>query len=144
MKRLIVAAIFILAVSPFTAAKAAIQIDSPWAAQQLDMTKPGGIFMKIVNGGANADKLLSVSTPVAKVAQLHNAKMKKGKMRMRRTKALEIAPGKAVSLKHDGLHIMLVGLKAPLKKGTSFPVTLKFEKAGTVEVQVTVKMAHHM
>jgi copper(I)-binding protein len=60
-------------------------------------------------------------------------------MRMRRTTEMDLAPNGNVTLEHDGLHIMLMGLTSPLKSGDSFPLTLKFEKAGEVKVNVTVK-----
>jgi len=59
-------------------------------------------------------------------------------MKMREVEAIELPAGKTVELKPGGLHIMLMGLKAPLKAGSSVPLTLKFEKAGEVSVKLTV------
>ncbi len=59
-------------------------------------------------------------------------------MRMRHVKALEVAPGAPIVLAPGGLHVMLMGLKAPLKEGKAFPLTLSFEKAGTLDIRVEV------
>jgi copper(I)-binding protein len=64
--------------------------------------------------------------------------MKAGKMRMRRTESFEIPANGSIDLVHDGMHIMLMQVGAPLQAGTSFPLTLTFENAGTVEVIVKV------
>jgi periplasmic copper chaperone A len=76
---------------------------------------------------------------VADKAELHTNIDDNGVMRMRRVDAAEIAPGSSTRLTPSGLHMMLVGLKQSLKKGTAFPLTLVFEKAGKMTVQVAVQ-----
>jgi copper(I)-binding protein len=73
--------------------------------------------------------------------ELHEMKMEGNVMRKREVSAVELPAGKAVELKPGGLHIMLMGLKAPLKEGDKFPLRLKFEKAGEVTVTVNVEAA---
>jgi periplasmic copper chaperone A len=58
---------------------------------------------------------------------------------MREVDAIDVPAGGKVKLEPGGLHIMLVGLKAPLAAGSSFPLTLKFEKAGELKVEVKVE-----
>jgi copper(I)-binding protein len=58
---------------------------------------------------------------------------------MRPVEAVEVTPGESTVLKPGGLHVMLMGLKAPLKKGKIFTLTLTFEKAGSVDVAVEVQ-----
>ncbi len=94
--------------------------------------------MQIVNKGGD-DKLVGMETPVAEIAQIHNSKMKKKKMRMRRKKELAVGAGQTVKFAHGGTHIMLVKLKSKLMAGSHFPLKLKFEKAGTIDVKVPVK-----
>jgi copper(I)-binding protein len=65
-------------------------------------------------------------------------------MKMRPVEAIDIAPGQRIALKPGGFHLMLMGLAAPLAEGDSFPVTLTFEKAGSVEVEVKVAAAGSM
>ncbi len=128
----------ILATFTFPANAASIEISNPIAMPQSKLAAPGGVALTIINN-AGADKLVSAKTPVAKMAQIHNKKKKHGKMRMRRKTGLDIGANTVVKLQHSGLHIMLMGLKSPLKSGTTFPLTLNFEKAGSVEVTVTVQ-----
>ena len=60
-------------------------------------------------------------------------------MKMRAlSNGLTLAPGQSVDLKPGGYHLMLMGLKQPLKEGASFSGTLKFEKAGEVPVTFNV------
>jgi len=60
-------------------------------------------------------------------------------MRMRPVEAISVTPGSTTKLEPSGLHVMLLNLKAPLKVGDRFPLTLTFEKAGSVSVEVTVE-----
>jgi len=57
---------------------------------------------------------------------------------MREMRAVEVAPGARVTFSPGGMHIMMVGLKQPLKEGQTFPLTLTFEKAGNLDVMVSV------
>ena len=109
--------VMLIALSVATASHAAsIEIAKPWAQAQADVTKPGAIFLTIINRG-DADKLVSISTPAAKVAQIHNSKMKRGKMRMRRKAVLDVGAKTNVDLSLGGLHIMLTDLASPLQSG---------------------------
>ena len=60
-------------------------------------------------------------------------------MRMRQVDAIELPPGATVELKPGGMHLMLMGLKQPLKADDKVPLTLRFEKAGEVTVQMSVE-----
>jgi copper(I)-binding protein len=120
-------------------AKAAdITISHPYARATAPGQPTGGGFLKLDNGGKTADRLLSASAEVSKSVELHSMKMEGDVMRMRQVDGIDIGAGQTVELKPGGLHIMFIGLKAPLKQGDSFPMKLKFEKAG--EVAVTVKV----
>ena len=91
------------------------------------------------NTGATADRLLSASSPAAEAVQVHEMKMEGNVMRMREIAGgLEIPPGATVTLAPGGLHIMMMGLKAPFKQGDKVPVTLVFEKAGKIDVELAV------
>lgn len=59
-------------------------------------------------------------------------------MKMRRIAGINLPAGKTVSLEPGGMHIMLIGLIAPLKQGQSFPLTLSFKNGGTKEVTIAV------
>lgn len=116
----------------------AITIGHPYARATAAGQPTGGGFMKLVNGGGN-DKLLSVSAEVSKSVEIHEMKMEGDVMKMRQVDGLELKAGQTVELKPGGYHVMFIGLKAPLKAGDSFPVKLKFEKAGEVTVDVKVE-----
>ena len=115
-----------------------IAIGHPWARPTVPGQAGGGGFLTLENKGA-ADRLLSAKSDVAKSTELHEMKMEGDVMKMREVGAIDLPAGQTVALKPGGYHVMFMGLKAPLKVGTSFPMVLKFEKAGEVTVQVNVE-----
>ncbi len=114
-----------------------IDIGHPYARPTREGQLVSGGYFKLTNKGA-ADRLLSASSPAAGTAEIHSMTMDGNVMKMRQVDAIELAAGQTGELKPGGYHLMLMGLKAPLKAGDQFPLTLKFEKAG--EVVVTVKV----
>ena len=116
----------------------ALHIAHPWARATAQGQRIGGAYLAIDNHGA-ADRLLSVRGAVAEALQLHSMALQGNVMHMREVDAIDVPAGAKVKLEPGGLHIMLVGLKAPLAAGSSFPLTLKFEKAGEVKVDVKVE-----
>ena len=127
-----------LAASAHSYKVGSIDIDHPNARPTAAGQSVGGGFMTFVNKGA-ADRLLSATTAVAASVQVHSMTMDGNVMKMRQLDALELPAGQTVELKPGAYHLMLVGLKAPLKAGDTFPMTLKFEKAGEVVVTVNVE-----
>jgi periplasmic copper chaperone A len=92
-----------------------------------------------MNHGADDDVLVSISTPAATTAEVHETKMEGDVMKMRALeKPLAITAGSTIILEPGGLHVMLTGLKAPLKKGEVVALELMFEKAGVVKLDVPV------
>ncbi len=117
-----------------------LDVSNAWARPTLPGQTAGGGYLSIQNKGG-ADKLLAASADIAKSVELHTMSMDGEVMRMRQLDALDIPAGKTVELKPGGLHIMFIGLKEPLKVGASFPLTLRFEKAGEVKVRMKVASA---
>jgi len=117
-----------------------LTIEHPWARPTGAGQATGGAYMKIVNGGAD-DKLVSISTEAAKNVELHEMKMEGDVMKMRQVDGIALKAGQTVELKPGGYHVMLIGLKAPLKVGDKIPAKLKFEKAGEVDVTLNVDAA---
>jgi copper(I)-binding protein len=141
LKNLFTAAAFALATLAAQAHEfklGAITIGHPYARITAAGQPTGGGFMKFVNGGS-ADRLVSASADVSKSVELHMMKMDGDVMQMRQVDGIELAAGQTVELKPGGYHVMFIGLKAPLKAGDKFPLKLKFEKAGEVEVIVNVE-----
>lgn len=117
-----------------------IAITAPWSRETAEGQDAGGAFMTIANTGTGADRMTGGSTPVAGEVQVHTVDMANGVMRMRQlTDGLEIPAGGSVTLKPGSFHIMLMGLKRPLEQGDAIPLTLTFEKAGPVEVELVVE-----
>jgi len=117
----------------------AITIGHPYARTTAPGQPTGGGFLKLVNQGASADKLLSATADVSSRVELHTMRMEGDVMRMRQVDAIELPAGGSVELKPGGMHLMFVELKAPLKAGDKFPLVLRFEKAGEVTVTVNVE-----
>ncbi|GAD50230.1 hypothetical protein NT2_08_00170 [Caenibius tardaugens NBRC 16725] len=114
-------------------------IGHPWARETAPGQSAGGGFMTVTNKGAQADRLLSGTSPAAKDVQIHSVNMDGGVMRMRPLPhGLPVPAGQTVALKPGGYHIMLLGLKQPLKQGSRVPVTLHFQRAGKVRVELAV------
>ncbi len=117
----------------------AIHIVHPWARATPPGAQTAGGFLKLENKGG-ADRLLSASAGVSEIVEVHEMSMDNNVMKMRKLDAgLELPAGKTVELKPGSFHIMFINLKAPLKQGDKFPLTLKFEKAGTLKVDVAVE-----
>lgn len=118
-----------------------LEIETPWTRATPPSATAAAGYVKIVNTGAKPDVLLGATTDAAEKAELHeSATDDKGVSTMRPLPdGLTIAPGKSAELKPLGAHLMLLGLKEPLKAGKTITVELKFKEAGTVSVPFEVK-----
>lgn len=125
--------------SAIAAESGAVQVETPWARESPPAAANGAAYMTLINTGQETDRLLSASGDVANTIELHTHLLENNVMKMRKIDAIEVAPGEPTMLRPGGLHIMLIGLKKPLVVNQTFPLTLKFEKAGETSVQVTVR-----
>ena len=117
-----------------------LEITTPWTRATAPTARTGGGFMTITNKGTTADRLISARSTVSDKVEIHEMQMDGSVMRMRElAKGLDIPPGATVMLKPGGYHIMFMELKAPLAKDAKVPVTLVFEKAGSIDVQLDVQ-----
>ncbi|MGV0959236.1 MAG: copper chaperone PCu(A)C [Limnohabitans sp.] len=132
------------------AAQTPVKVESAWARATVQGQKATGAFMKLT--APQATRLISVSTPVAGVAEIHEMKTDGGIMSMRALPALDLPANQAVELKPGSYHVMLMDLKAPLMKDSSVALTLVFKDAKGVQskqqisVPVTTgmpQMPHH-
>jgi copper(I)-binding protein len=99
-------------------------------------------YLTITNTGRQADVLLGGASPVASKIEVHQMTMAGGIMRMRPVPGgLPIPPGQTVRLQPDGYHLMLIGPKRPFKVGDHIPATLRFQRAGAVNVEFEVQAA---
>lgn len=136
---LIAAAATFMAASAALADPSGIEISHAWARATPGQAKTGAIYLTITNHGTTPDTLEGkASSPVAEHADLHQMKMANGVMEMRPVPSLTIEPGKSLVLEPSNYHVMLTGLKAPLKEGQTLPLTLTFAHAGPQQVTVEI------
>lgn len=115
-----------------------VQALDAWARPTVAGQPVGGAYLRLQNTGGAADRLLGASTSVAERVELHSMQMSGDVMRMRQVDAIELPAGATVDLAPGGLHLMLMGLKAPLRAGERLPLVLRFEKSGEVKTELVV------
>jgi copper(I)-binding protein len=116
-----------------------LKISAPWIRATPKGASVGGGYMTIANSGNAGDRLVGGTSDVSNRLEIHEMSMEGGVMKMRPVRGLDIKPGQTVELKPGGYHVMFVGLKQPLEQGQHVKATLRFEKAGDVAVDFTVK-----
>jgi copper(I)-binding protein len=116
-------------------------VKDPWVRGTVAQQKASGAFMQLTS--AQGGKLISASSPVAGVVEIHEMAMDGNVMKMRAIPGLDLPAGKSVELKPSGYHVMLMDLKQQLKEGDTVPLTLVVEgkdgKRETLEVKAPVK-----
>lgn len=100
----------------------------------------GGGYLTITNTGTEDDRLVAATAAFAGDVQIHEMKMEGDIMRMAElADGLPIPAGETVTLAPGGYHLMFMQLGEVLVEGTEVPVTLTFEKAGTIEIMLAVE-----
>jgi uncharacterized protein YcnI len=126
--------------SPVAQKAGTLTIDQPWSRATPGGAKVGGGYVRITNHGPEADRLVGGTFPGASRVEVHEMAMDGDIMRMKPVQGgLEIKPGATIDLKPGSYHLMFMDLKEPLKEGQTVKGTLVFEKAGSVEVEYTVR-----
>lgn len=115
-----------------------IEVRDAWARTTVQGQKATGAFMKIT--ARDGAQLISASSPVAGVTEVHEMKMEGDVMKMRAVPALDLPAGKTVELKPGGYHVMLLDLKTALNKDSTVPLTLVFKDAKGVQSKVELKV----
>lgn len=114
----------------------ALEIGHPWTRATAPGAKVGGGYMKITNTGTAPDRLIGGSSAIAGHVEIHEMAMTNGVMIMREVKGgIEIPAGATVELKPGGYHVMFMDLTGQIKEGEKVKGTLKFEKAGSIDVE---------
>jgi copper(I)-binding protein len=116
-----------------------LRIDAPIARATPPGAKTALVFFTVSNMSNRTERLLRASTPLAAGVVLHQMVQSGGMMTMRAVPSLEIGPGMRLELGPGAYHLMLIELRQPLKLGEQFPLTLTFERLGTVTTMVTVE-----
>lgn len=131
------------ALSPANAAEVtlgSLSIAGGFSRATLPNAPVGGGFLTITNSGSADDRLVSATSPVAGEVQIHEMKMEGDVMKMAELPdGLPIPAGQTVTLQPGGFHLMFMQLKQALVEGTKLPVTLTFEKAGSIEVELDIE-----
>ncbi|MGD9835056.1 MAG: copper chaperone PCu(A)C [Piscinibacter sp.] len=118
-----------------------LTIDHPYATPTPDGARTGAVYFRtLINRGKAADRLVGARTERAESAEIHRSVMEGDLMRMRAVDGIDIPPGAELKLRHAGdIHLMLLGLRSPLRDGQRFSLWLRFERAGEHEVTVWVQ-----
>ncbi|MFB4369861.1 MULTISPECIES: copper chaperone PCu(A)C [unclassified Pseudomonas] len=116
-----------------------LHIDHPWSREMPPVAPTAAAYFVVHNKGDADDRLLTVETPVAGKAEIHEHAHVNGMMKMQQVQNVVIPAGGEVKFAPMGYHVMLFNLKQQAKAGDRFPMTLTFEKAGPVTVEVAVQ-----
>lgn len=115
-----------------------ITIESAYSRAMLPVAKVGGGYLTINNAGA-ADRLVGAKSDRAEEVQIHEMKMTGAVMEMRELdKGIPVPAKSTVKLEPGGYHLMFTNVSRPFKEGETLAVTLIFEKAGPIEVELAV------
>lgn len=119
--------------------KGDLQIRHPWSRATPAGAKVGVGYMEIRNRGKQAERLLGASSPLAQRVEMHVTQREGEVVKMRKVESFAIPARERVELRPGSAHLMLVELSRPLKTGERVPLTLRFERAGEVELEMEVQ-----
>lgn len=125
-------------------AGATLSVESAWAMATPPTARNGAVYLVVKQRGSKADRVIGAASTVAERTELHTHIMQDGMMMMRRLDGLEVVPGEPLTFEPGGHHLMLMGLHQPLTAGQRFPLTLRFERGGDVQVTVEVRAVGEM
>jgi copper(I)-binding protein len=115
-----------------------LTISPAWARATPVGTNVGAVYFSIENRGSQLDTLLRVTSPIAGEAMFHRTMGHDGVVHMEQLWTIDLATGRTVKFEPNGRHVMLHDLKQALVAGTTVPITLHFQHAGAVTLQVRV------
>jgi copper(I)-binding protein len=133
------AALAPLLVAYALAAQAEVTVKDAWVRGTVAGQRSSGAFLAMTS--TEEAKIVAVSSPVAKVAEIHATKNDRGMMVMEHVPTLALPAGKTVEFKPGGHHVMLMGIEKPLAKGATVPITFTVEDAKGRRSSVEVKAA---
>ncbi len=112
----------------------------PGESSEGSMTSTGAVFMRLLNEGKEADRLVGGQTDVAEVVEIHETVIEGEVTKMQRLDGGLMVPARGEALlKPGGYHFMLIGMKRDLKVGDTFTMELQFEKSGAISVEPEVR-----
>lgn len=116
-----------------------IHVDHPWSRAMPPSAPNAAAFFILHNRSEVADRLISASSPLAQKTELHEHLHQDGLMKMQQVPGVDLPAGGEVKFVPMGYHVMLFGVKQQPKDGERFALTLRFEKAGEIQVDVAVQ-----
>ena len=143
MKRALLVSLFFALASCGQNGEPDIQPGNAWA-RPTRGDAPGAVYVAINNKGSVDDRLIGVVTDRAGMAMVHQTELVDGVATMRMAGDINIPAGQRIEMVPGGTHIMLQGLRSPLKTGDSFDLVLKFRKSGDRAVKVDVTKAEEL
>jgi copper(I)-binding protein len=143
MSRTLFAAAAICAALPALAGD--LTVDGAYARAVPEGVRASAAYMTIANAGAEDDRLVAARAPFAARVELHTHLMENGVARMREVEGgIPVPAGESVTLQPGGLHVMFMGLSAPLHEGDTASITLVFERAGEMAVDAPIRAVKPM
>lgn len=118
-----------------------IQVRHPWTRATPPGAKVAAGYLEIRNLGKTPDRVIGASTLAAERVELHLMSHEGDVMKMREVKGFDVPARQRLTLRPGGLHLMIVGLKQPLTMGGRIPLTLRFERAGEIKIELEVQAA---
>ena len=135
----VTALVVVLLAAALPAWAAGLTVTGAWSRSTPPGVTVGVAYFTLRNDTAKSDRLLKISSPIAKTVQVHRTEILDGIARMREVAVLHIDAGQTVEFAPNGMHVMLMGLEKPLVEGEKFDLDLLFEVAGARKVQVVVR-----
>jgi periplasmic copper chaperone A len=144
MKTSLIAAVMLLAGANAALAEndrvGDIEVAGAWAPATGSNPTNSAVYLRLTVRGDKSDQLVGATSPVAQKVELHVFSVENGVYGTHKVDGIEITPGSvATVLRPGGAHVMLESLKQPLRAGTTFPVTLIFQRAGQFKIEVPVQ-----
>jgi len=121
--------------------KGDLQVRHPWTRATPPGAKVAAAYLEIRNAGSEPDRVIGASTPLAERVELHVMTTTDGVMKMRERPDFEVPARQRLVLQPGGSHLMIVGLRKPFTKGDRIPLTLRFERAGELVIELEVQPA---
>lgn len=119
-----------------------LQISDPWARAESQTAPECGGFFVVSNKGETADRLVAATCRLAERVEIHAIKVVGADIKMRPLEGgLRLPPDTTLTLKPRGYHLLMRGLTEPLAEGASLPVTLVFDQAGSLDIELAVRAA---
>lgn len=129
-----------LAATPVSAGPGQLRVEQAWSRATPPGIERGAGYMTLHNGGHQARTLVGAHADWAQQIQIHESRESDGQMRMEAlNNGLTLAPGETIELAPMGLHLMLMGLDAPLTEGDKHALTLEFANGETLDTQLEVR-----